>query len=252
VRLSVAPNQSAPAVARRGPIARAIVCVACVAMAMLAGACDDPACARCTASGRSVREANAESAISAARYFSVLHATRTLDDELPPAGRALLVGSTRLVFPVGAAGYARRLFGGQPAWLVPAADGVICIMDEVFAVARASGGRSLPPQPGLTCAYIDEAKAGRLVVTHSGSPAAHGKSLVMGVAPDGVRAVIITSGDGHKTTVPVMRNGYVGLVNWPVQGAFVTCASCGKARRTTFAIAALAQPSSVRAARHSG
>jgi hypothetical protein len=135
---------------------------------------------------------------------------------------------------------ARRVLANDPGWLVPAANGEICLVQLIYPVIGAVHGEVLPPTPETACQPEALAEAGQLVGTHSlsASLTQATDSNVTGVAPNGVATVTIVSSRGRSTSVDVIRNAYEVVVADPVAVRFTTT-SHGKpithtVRLTTF------------------
>lgn len=119
---------------------------------------------------------------------------------------------------------ARRVLPSEPAWLVPAGGGDLCLVRLLYPLVRAVGGAALPPAPVVDCASQANALAGKLVTTQSLSATSAGASVpirVIGVVPDGVNSVTIGSQSGSRMRVDVLRNGYVAVLREPTEVIFV-------------------------------
>jgi len=165
--------------------------------------------------------------------FTVLRTARQSSDRLSSSVRATLAQSTRPAFDSIDLTDARHVPSATPAWLVPAANGELCLVRLVYALVGGPGGKPLPPSTVLLCASLEVAQSGGLVATQSTSATARGSQFhVVGVAPSGVSSATITASDGRRSTVPVVRNVYAATSSDPVAVTLVTHSSGGSVSRT--------------------
>jgi hypothetical protein len=118
---------------------------------------------------------------------------------------------------------ARKVLSKQEGWLIPAAEGKLCLVRVVYPLVPRSNGKRLPPSLSQTCASETEAVDGRLLETQSLSTtlAQRLPTRVDGIVPNGVHRVTVRSSDGASRTVPVARNAYEVIVVNPRSVAFV-------------------------------
>ncbi len=89
---------------------------------------------------------------------------------------------------------------GTPRWVIPAADGV-CLTAEVDGAF------------GATCASLEDAQAGREVLTLTGGPGrGSDETTVVALAPDGADGALLELSDGSTRTLQVSGNTADGTV----------------------------------------
>ncbi|MGE5700789.1 MAG: hypothetical protein ACM3VU_00070 [Arthrospira platensis] len=119
---------------------------------------------------------------------------------------------------------AKRVLADEPGWLLPAANGELCLVRVVYPLVSESKGVVLPPARSLTCASEAKIQAGRLVdvqaLLTSGTKAKESK--VVGVAPNRVSTVTVISRDGRQLPVVVRQGAYEAVVANPVGLSFTT------------------------------
>ena len=162
-------------------------------------------------------------------FFAVLGAPRTAHDELPPSGRALLAEQPNLIAPQNYT-HARSVSTQWSTWLIPAKGEQLCLIRELYPL-RILQAVGLPPIAAADCATVEEARHGQLVITQSAGATVHGMADVLGVVPDGVRSVMITSRNHRRTSTLVARNAYAAAVATPMQVSFLTHDDHGHLRR---------------------
>jgi hypothetical protein len=168
--------------------------------------------------------------------FAVFDVAPTPSDALAGDVASTLSKSAQPEFEQTEIKEARRVLANKPGWLVPAANGEICLVLLIYPVVGAVHGEVLPPIPTTACQPEALAKAGRLVGTHSlsASLTRTTSSDVTGIAPNGVTSVMVVP----SLSVDVVRNAYEVVVADPVAVRFTT-RSHGKSitrtvRLTTF------------------
>jgi hypothetical protein len=152
---------------------------------------------------------------AASTDFAVLKQAATPDDEVPPQVATALHESVEPEFTVSDIGAARRVLANEPGWLVPAADGELCIVRVVYPVAAGISSSTPEPSTSRLCVPEPTAVLGKLVLTHSLSPILQdrqGDIQVIGVVPDGITSVSIVSQNQHSLNVDVLRNAYSAVV----------------------------------------
>ena len=156
--------------------------------------------------------------------FAVFDGAPTPSDALPAEVAATLTRSTKPEFGNAEIKDARRVLANDPGWLVPAANGEVCLVQLIYPLIAPAHGEVLPPTPATSCAPEAQVQAGQLVGTHSLSASVTrvADSTVTGVVPDGVAAVTIISSHARSTTLDVVRNAYEATVRDPVAVRFVT------------------------------
>jgi hypothetical protein len=172
--------------------------------------------------------------------FAVFDGAPTSSDALPGEVAATLSRSVNPEFGKAEIKEARRVLANEPGWLVPAANGEICLVQLIYPLVAKEHGQVSPPATTTSCEPEGSAEAGQLVGTHSlsASLTQATDSNVTGVAPNGVATVKIISSRGRSTSVDVIRNAYEVVVADPVAVRFTTT-SHGKSithtvRLTTF------------------
>jgi hypothetical protein len=152
----------------------------------------------------------------------VLSVGRSPDDLLPPEVLMFLSESVRPEYTPADLRAARRVLANEPGWLLPAADGEICLVRVVYPLLSGSGSASLPPTDSQVCESESGVLGGRLVETQSlSATSAQGMTRVVGVVPDGVAKVLVVLAGGATAVVPVQRNAYEVIVRGPVAVRFV-------------------------------
>jgi hypothetical protein len=108
------------------------------------------------------------------------------------------------------------------AWLVPAADGELCLVHLIHPLIARIAGRVLAPAVARACAGGEEAERGQLLEVRSLTLGAYAdRAELLGVVPDGVRAVSVErAGVLAPVTVPVARNAYRAIVREPTSVRF--------------------------------
>jgi hypothetical protein len=156
--------------------------------------------------------------------FAVFDGAPTPADALPSEVVAWLEKSSQPEFDEAGIRASRRVLAGYPGWLVPAANGEMCLVRLIYPLIAAVHGTALPPTPSQTCAPQASAEAGRLVESQSlaTSGTRSVQNRVLGVAPNGVAKVTIISSRGRRVTVEVIRNAYETVVEDPLAVEFVT------------------------------
>jgi len=172
--------------------------------------------------------------------FAVFDDAPAPSDALTGEVAAALLRSLQPEFGKAQIKEARRVLANDPGWLIPAANGEVCLVQLIYPVIGVVHGEALPPAPVTSCEPEVLAEAGQLVGTHSlsASLTQAADSNVTGVAPNGVATVKIVSSHGRSITVDVVRNAYEVVVRDPVAVRFTTT-SHGKptphtVRLTTF------------------
>jgi hypothetical protein len=154
--------------------------------------------------------------------IGVLSVGRSPDDLLPPEVVMFLSGSVRPEYTPADLRAARRVLANEPGWLLPAADGEICLVRVVYPLLSGSGRASLPPTDSQVCEPGAGVLDGHLVETQSLSATpAQGVTRVVGIVPDGVAKVLVVLAGGATAMVPVQRNAYEVIVREPVAVRFV-------------------------------
>jgi hypothetical protein len=156
--------------------------------------------------------------------FSVLQATRSSRDAVPPwAARHLLEEDEPRLSKTDLRD-ARRVLPNQQGWLVPAPGGKLCLARLVYPLVPRSHGKPVPPIVNRACSGEAEASMGRLMETQSLSTtfASRLPTRVDGIVPDGVHHVVINSSVDGTKTVSVARNAYELIVVNPRSVSFVT------------------------------
>lgn len=156
--------------------------------------------------------------------FAVFDGVPTSSDSLPAEVATALSRSVQLAFGKAEIREARRVLVNAPGWLVPAANGKICLVELIDPLVAKEDGQVLPPATTMSCAPEASAEAGRLVGTRSlsASLTKATDSNVTGVAPNGVATVKIIVSHGRSLTVDVVRNAYEAVVADPVAVRFTT------------------------------
>ncbi len=165
--------------------------------------------------------------------FAVLNTARTSADTVPSrlAGDLLKKGEPSLS-PT-AIHNARRVIPNKQVWLVPAPEGVLCLVRVVYPlIALGTRGERLPPVLRGACSSEKAAETGRLMATQSliATFAKLVPTRVYGIVPNGVRHVVARSSGKAARTVAVQRNAYEFTMINPRSVSFVT-SSGGHQRR---------------------
>jgi hypothetical protein len=156
--------------------------------------------------------------------FEVFDDASTADDLLPREAAAALSQSPEPEFTEVDIRDARRVLAEDPVWLVPTTNDELCLVRVVYPLVATAHGKALSPATTHTCTTEAAAQAGRLVETESlaASPSGSRSTRVVGVAPNGVLTVAITSTVHTHTTVAVDRNAYETVLDDPDVVTFVT------------------------------
>lgn len=99
--------------------------------------------------------------------------------------------------------FARRVDvrGRGEAWLAPG-DGAICLIST-------DPRQGLPDGFTIKCKPTAQVATGALYSTWiAGENPETGRTIVLGVVPDGVRTVLVTDDDGSRRLVPARQNVY--------------------------------------------
>lgn len=209
---------SVPAfVGRRQAVARGALLCCC----LLAAA--DAALAGCGAAGHGRAARPVAGQLSRPPRFAVFSQTAASQEALPAEAAADLRQSAQPRFSAAGIGMAARVLPGNSAWLVPAANGEVCLVRIVYPQVATLRGQPVPPAVGRDCVPEAVAQQGRLLETQTLGGVLHGavRSNVFGIVPDGVRAVAIVSRGGESQTVAVERNAYEALAVEPSAVRFV-------------------------------
>lgn len=174
--------------------------------------------------GATQRQHRATSHIVPRPAFAVFDGAPSAADAVTPEVAATLSRSIKPEFDNAEIEDARRVLADDPGWLLPAANGEICLVQLIYPVANADHVEALPALPVISCEPQARAQAGELVATHSlsSSVTEAAKIQVVGIVPDGVRTVKIISHAERAPTVDVVRNAYEAVVPDPVSIRFVT------------------------------
>lgn len=151
--------------------------------------------------------------------LATLEAPAAEGDALPSQVVASLAASVHHEFSAQDLRRARRVLADQPAWLLPASEGEICLVRVVYPRVQ---NWDLGPLVVPSCDSRAGVEAGELVEVESRlASAARAKARVVGIVPDGVTAVDVESTEHQVTRVPVMRNAFEAIVGDPVRAWFV-------------------------------
>jgi hypothetical protein len=151
--------------------------------------------------------------------LATLEAPAAEGDALPSQVVASLATSVNHEFTPQDLRRARRVLSDQPAWLLPASGGEICLVRVVYPRVQYA---DLEPLISPSCASRAGIEAGELVEVESHSAsAARARACVVGIVPDGVTAVDVESTEHQVTRVPVMRNAFEAFVGDPARAWFV-------------------------------
>lgn len=160
----------------------------------------------------------AHKSLQFAEGFSIFAEQASADDAAPRQIVEALEASTGPEFGRADVAAARRVLPDNPVWLLPSANGELCLAALDYPLVKQPGGDALPPVPSYDCSTMSNALAGKLVVTQSLETTARtvdGSERVYGAIPDGVEKVLVFFGHGRKTSTPVIRNGYEIVVDDP-------------------------------------
>ncbi len=159
------------------------------------------------------------------KQISVLTEKASSDDALPRQIEEALTQSTRPRFSGPDRSAARRLLPEEPAWLVPAANGELCIARIVYPLIARLHGEPLAPVVAVACATQAATVAGKLVVTQSLATAPRASTSsptrVLGVLPDGATGVRLVFARGKSAPDEPIRNGYEIVVEDPERLQFL-------------------------------
>lgn len=150
--------------------------------------------------------------------FSVFAQQANADDVVPQLIDEALEQSVQPEFTRSDIAAARRVLPDDPVWLVPAANGELCMARLKFPLVASFHGTPLPTIPAIVCAGQAAALAGRLVVTQSlalRARTATAPTRVIGVVPDGASRVRVIFRHGKAMSVEARRNGYELILDDP-------------------------------------
>jgi hypothetical protein len=117
---------------------------------------------------------------------------------------------------------ARRVLLDHPGWLVPAANGEVCLVHVVYPTVSELGGATLPPATAHACAPESAALGEGIVESQSLTSGTYARTArIVGVVPNDVGTVTITSRAGVRTAATVIRNAYEAVIQEPVAISFV-------------------------------
>jgi len=117
---------------------------------------------------------------------------------------------------------ARRVLLDHPGWLVPAEDGEVCLVHVIYPTVTELGGAALPPATAEVCAPEAVVLAEGIVESQSLTSGTYARTArIVGVVPNDVGTVTITSRAGERTPVTVIRNAYEAILEEPVAVSFV-------------------------------
>jgi len=155
--------------------------------------------------------------------FAVLQSPATRRDASSPSVARDVLKARSPTFSITDIRDAREVLAKQEGWLIPAAEGKLCLVRVVYPLVPRSNGERLPPSISQTCASEADAMDGRLMETQSLSTtfAKRLPTRVDGVVPDGVHHVVVRSIGDAKKAVPVVRNAYEVIVVNPRSVSFV-------------------------------
>lgn len=156
--------------------------------------------------------------------FAVLNNAPTPDDAIPAEIAAALARNDPPGFDSADIRAARRVLANDPAWLLPATNGEICLERIIYPLIGEVDGVMLQPTRSQTCTSETEAQEGRLVEAQalltSGTQAKDSK--VVGITPNGVATVTIVLRNGRHVPVTVLQNAYEAVVAHPASVRFIT------------------------------
>jgi hypothetical protein len=155
--------------------------------------------------------------------FRVFRSQVTPNDELPTEVVASLAGSSHPIFERRGIHEARRVLPDRPGWLVPAANGEVCLVDYIYPTIPTLDGLVLLPAVTHSCASESEAQGGRLLESQSLTSGVSARTArVVGVVPNAVHSVTVIRRHGPPVAVDVMRNAYEVVVTEPVAVRVIT------------------------------
>lgn len=149
--------------------------------------------------------------------FSVLTQRANADDLVPKQVAEALKQSIQPGFTKFDILAARRVLP-DTVWLVPAANGELCVARLEYPLIAKLHGMQLTPAAAIACVVQPAALAGKLVVTRSLATAARGApapTQVLGIVPDGISNIRVVFRHGRTVLVNVIRNGYEAIINGP-------------------------------------
>jgi hypothetical protein len=161
--------------------------------------------------------------LSARSSFAVLEAAASADDRMPPEVSTSLNLSSGPEFTAQELHRARRILADQPAWLVPAQEGDLCVVRLVYPLDGKARDGIFAPAVMHNCVPERSAQAGQLVQiqTLGTSVATSRRCRVVGIVPNGVGLVHVEASDGDSATAPVNRNAYEVIVDEPTKAWFI-------------------------------
>lgn len=143
----------------------------------------------------------------AAQHFAVLRALKTSTDDLPPAVMQLASPDRaphKSITPEGTLETRRIQPGRTSTWLVTDKAGQICL----FGLIQPLAGVHAPPSLEERCVTLSEAMQGKLRFILGGSSDRE-PAYILGVVPDNVSSVVLSSAAGHRRRVAIVNNSYV-------------------------------------------
>ena len=145
------------------------------------------------------------------------------DEMVPEQISTMLTRQSTPEFTIANINQARRVRANEPAWLVPASNGELCLARLLYPLLRSA----YPPLALLTCLPEAAVQSGHLVTTQAlMTSGIHARlTRVTGVVPDGVATVSIVARHARPTTSPVIRNAYEAVVSRPISVRFITRAN---------------------------
>lgn len=145
------------------------------------------------------------------------------DEMVPEQISTMLTRQSTPEFTIANINQARRVRANEPAWLVPASNGELCLARLLYPLLRSA----YPPLALLTCLPEAAVQAGHLVTTQAlMTSGIHARlTRVTGVVPDGVATVNIVARHARPITSPVIRNAYEAVVSRPISVRFITRAN---------------------------
>lgn len=173
--------------------------------------------------------------MTVAADFSIFAAAPTAGDELSSEAVLMLRDSLEPEFSGVDIRAARRVVAGDPTWLVPSANGELCLVRVVYPVMRSQTRSSLPSTVARNCASDSRALEGRLLWVQSLATSTRGSpwATLVGAAPDGISTVTVVFGHGQSTNVAVVRNAYEVTSLGPTS---VRLAKVSAGRRVTYTV----------------
>ncbi len=164
--------------------------------------------------------------------FAVLRTARTDADLVPSrVARYLLQRDEPSLSPVDIQD-ARSVIHNREVWLVPAPEGMLCLVRMIYPLILGVHGEHLPPIAGGKCSSGRDAEEGHLMATLSLAvrPAERVPTRVYGIVPDGVRRVLARSSRNVVRTVTVQRNAYEFIMVNPRSVSFTAGQGGGRQR----------------------